>query len=343
MPVSPITHSENLGAAALVNEKIFLRRTKKESKVMSEIYDIAIIGAGPAGVSAAIYASRARLKTLWLDKKFMPGGQITNTYEVDNYPGLPGISGIDLGEKLGEHAERLGMVPVRENVLSVENEGADRRGNKIIRTKKHEYRAKTVIFAMGASHRKLEISGEDELGGMGVSYCATCDGAFFKDRTVVVVGGGNVACEDAVFLSRICKKVYVVHRRDQLRAEKVLQESLFACPNVEMVWDSIPVEILGSEQVTGLNIRNTKSGEERILETDGVFIAVGIVPNAKLAENLVRMDAYGYIVAGEEGITSQPGIFAAGDIRTKALRQVVTAVSDGANAVISAQRYLMEI
>ena len=310
---------------------------------MSEIYYIAIIGAGPAGVSAAIYASRARLKTLWLDKKFIPGGQITDTYEVDNYPGLPGISGIDLGEKLGEHAEKLGMVPMRENVLSVENEGADRHAAKLIRTKKHEYRAKTVIFAMGASHRKLEIPGEEEFGGMGVSYCATCDGAFFKDRVTVVVGGGNVACEDAIFLSRICKKVYVVHRRNQLRGDKVLQEKLFACPNVELVWDSIPVEILGQEQVTGLKIRSTKSDEEWILETDGVFIAVGIVPNTKLAQNLLKVDDYGYIVAGEEGITSQPGIFAAGDIRTKALRQVVTAVSDGANAVTSAERYLIEI
>lgn len=310
---------------------------------MSEIYDIAIIGAGPAGVSAAIYASRARLKTLWLDKKFIPGGQITDTYEVDNYPGLPGISGIDLGEKLGEHAEKLGMVPMRENVLSVENVGADRHAAKLIRTKKHEYRAKTVIFAMGASHRKLEIPGEEEFGGMGVSYCATCDGAFFKDRVTVVVGGGNVACEDAIFLSRICKKVYVVHRRNQLRGDKVLQEKLFACPNVELVWDSIPVEILGQEQVTGLKIRSTKSDEEWILETDGVFIAVGIVPNTKLAQNLLKVDDYGYIVAGEEGITSQPGIFAAGDIRTKALRQVVTAVSDGANAVTSAERYLIEI
>ena len=309
---------------------------------MSEIYDIVIIGAGPAGLSAAIYASRARLKTLWLDKKFIPGGQITDTYEVDNYPGLPGISGMDLGEKLGEHAAKLGMEPLRENVLSVENETADGHGAKMIRTKKHEYRAKTVIFAMGASHRRLGIPGEEELGGMGVSYCATCDGAFFKDRVTVVVGGGNAACEDAIFLSRVCTKVYLVHRRDELRADKVVQEKLFSCPNVELIWDSAPLEILGQEQVTGLKIQNIKSGEERVLETDGVFIAVGIVPNTKLARNLLQMDEYGYIVAGEEGITSQPGIFAAGDIRTKALRQVVTAVADGANAVASAERYLIE-
>lgn len=309
---------------------------------MSELYDVVILGAGPAGVSAAIYASRARLKTLWLEKKYMPGGQITDTYEVDNYPGMPKISGIDLGEAFGEHAAGLGMVSVRENVLSVDLEGKDPHGIKIVRTKKHEYRTKTVILAMGASHRRLGIPGEEALGGMGVSYCATCDGAFFKDRVTVVAGGGNVACEDAVFLSRLCKKVYLVHRRDELRAEKILQESLFACENVEVIWDSVLTEILGTEQVNGVKIQNVKTREERILEADGAFIAVGIIPNTKLVKDLVMLDEYGYIAAGEEGITSQPGIFAAGDIRTKALRQVVTAVADGANAVASVQRYLIE-
>lgn len=305
---------------------------------MAEIYDLAILGAGPAGIGAAIYAARARLSTLWLDKKFVPGGQITDTYEVDNYPGIPGITGMDLGEKMAEHANRLGLSPLRENVCSIEDEGDVR----IIRTKKNEYQARTVILAFGASHRKLGIPGEEELSGMGVSYCATCDGAFFKDRVTVVVGGGNVAVEDAVFLSRICKKVYVVHRRDELRAEKVLQERLFACENVELVWDSVAVEIQGQDQVSGLRVENVKTGEARTLEVDGVFIAVGIVPNTELAKNLVKVDGAGYILAGEEGITSAPGIFAAGDIRTKFLRQVVTAVSDGANAVNSVQHYLLK-
>lgn len=304
---------------------------------MSEVYDLAILGAGPAGISAAIYAARGKLHTLWLDKQFMPGGQIINTYEVDNYPGMPGMSGVDLGEAMAAHAEKLGISPVRENVLSIEDVGAE----KIIRTKKHEYRAKTLILACGASHRTLGIPGEAELCGMGVSYCATCDGAFFKDRTAVVVGGGNVAVEDAVFLSRICRKVYVVHRRDELRAEKILQESLFSCENVEMVWDSVPVEIQGSDQVTGIKIRNVKTEEESVLETDGIFIAVGILPNTEKVQDVVALDDYGYIIAGEEGLTNVPGIFAAGDIRTKSLRQVVTAVSDGANAVTSAQHYLM--
>ena len=304
---------------------------------MDEIYDLIILGAGPAGISAAIYASRARMKTLWLEKQFVPGGQIIDTYEVDNYPGMPGMTGMDLGEAMGEHAKKLGIEPTRENVRSIENRG----DVKIIHTKKHDYVTKTVIFACGAGHRHLGIPGEEELGGMGVSYCATCDGAFFRDKVTVVVGGGNVAAEDGIFLSRLCKKVYVIHRRHELRAEKILQEQLLACENVSVVWDSVPLEILGESQVTGIKIRNVVTGSDQILEADGVFVAVGIVPNTELVNGIVELDDYGYIVAGEEGITSVPGIFAAGDVRTKTLRQVVTAVSDGANAVTSVQHYLI--
>ena len=305
--------------------------------MMSEVYDIAILGAGPAGISAAIYAARAKMNTLWLDKQFAQGGQILNTYEVDNYPGLPGISGMDLGEAMGEHAAKLGIEPVRENILAVEDIGEE----KIIRTKKHEYRAKTVILACGASHRRLGIPGEEELSGVGVSYCATCDGAFFKEKTAVVIGGGNMAVEDAIFLSRICKKVYLVHRRDELRADQILQENLTADGNVEVIWNSVAVEIQGEECVTGLRIRNVQDNTESVINTDGVFIAVGIIPNTEKFSGLVKLDEAGYIIAGEEGITQTPGIFAAGDIRTKMLRQVVTAVSDGANAVTSAHNYLI--
>ena len=304
---------------------------------MSEIYDTAILGAGPAGISAAIYAARAKLNTLWLDKQFEQGGQVLNTYEVDNYPGMPGISGMDLGEAMAGHAAKLGIEPLRENVLSVEDAGTD----KIIRTKTHEYRARTVILACGASHRKLNVPGEEELSGMGVSYCATCDGAFFKNKTAIVVGGGNMAVEDAIFLSRICKKVYLVHRREELRAERILQESLFACENVEIRWNSVVVEIQGTECVTGLKIRDVQDATESVIATDGVFIAVGILPNTDKFRNLVKLDEAGYIVAGEEGITETPGIFAAVDIRTKMLRQVVTAVADVANAVASVQNYLI--
>lgn len=305
---------------------------------MENIYDLAILGAGPAGICAAIYATRAKLNTIWLDKKFVQGGQIVDTYEVDNYPGLPGITGLDLGEAMAGHAEKMGMKPQREPVRSIETE----HGIKVIRTKKNEYRARAVIIACGATHRHLGIPGEEELSGMGVSYCATCDAAFFQDRTVVVVGGGNVAVEDAILLSRTCKKVYLVHRRDELRAEKILQESLFACKNVELIWDSIPLSIEGTDKVEALKIRNKKTQEESFIETDGVFIAVGIVPGTEKFKDLVKLDEAGYIVAGEDGITSEPGIFAAGDIRTKNLRQVVTAVADGANAVASAQRYLLD-
>ena len=305
---------------------------------MENIYDLAILGAGPAGICAAIYATRAKLNTIWLDKKFVQGGQIVDTYEVDNYPGLPGITGLDLGEAMAGHAAKLGMKPQRETVRSIEAE----QGIKVIRTKKNEYRARAVIIACGATHRHLGIPGEEELSGMGVSYCATCDAAFFQDRTVVVVGGGNVAVEDAILLSRTCKKVYLVHRRDELRAEKILQESLFACKNVELIWDSIPLSIEGMDKVEALKIRNKKTQEESFIETDGVFIAVGIVPGTEKFKDLVKLDEAGYIVAGEDGITSEPGIFAAGDIRTKNLRQVVTAVADGANAVASVQRYLIE-
>ena len=305
---------------------------------MENIYDLAILGAGPAGICAAIYATRAKLNTIWLDKKFVQGGQIVDTYEVDNYPGLPGITGLDLGEAMAGHAEKLGMKPQREPVRSIEAE----QGIKVIRTKKNEYRARAVIIACGATHRHLGIPGEEELSGMGVSYCATCDAAFFQDRTVVVVGGGNVAVEDAILLSRSCKKVYLVHRRDELRAEKILQESLFACKNVELIWDSIPLSIEGTDKVKALKIQNKKTQEESFIETDGVFIAVGIVPGTEKFKDLVKLDEAGYIVAGEDGITSEPGIFAAGDIRTKNLRQVVTAVADGANAVASAQRYLLD-
>mgnify|MGYP002542800822 FL=1 len=305
---------------------------------MENIYDLAILGAGPAGICAAIYATRAKLNTIWLDKKFVQGGQIVDTYEVDNYPGLPGITGLDLGEAMAGHAKKLGMKPQREPVRSIETE----QGIKVIRTKKNEYRARAVIIACGATHRHLGIPGEEELSGMGVSYCATCDAAFFQDRTVVVVGGGNVAVEDAILLSRTCKKVYLVHRRDELRAEKILQESFFACKNVEIIWDSIPLSIEGTDKVEALKIQNKKTQEESFIETDGVFIAVGIVPGTEKFKDLVKLDEAGYIVAGEDGITSEPGIFAAGDIRTKNLRQVVTAVADGANAVASAQRYLLD-
>ena len=303
---------------------------------MSE--QVIIIGAGCAGYTAAIYTARANLSPLLITGSQI-GGQLTTTTEVENFPGFPdGVMGPDLMFLMQQQAEKFGTRFAYEDVKSVVRDEAT--GLFTVKTSGQNYETRSIIVATGASARYLGIPGEEGLVGHGLTACATCDGAFYKDRIAVVVGGGNVAAEDAVFLSGLCEKVYLVHRRDTLRADRALQEKVFACENIEMVWDSIPQEILGQEEVTGLKIRNVKTGEERELEADGVFIAVGIVPSTALVKDQLKLDENGYICAGEEGVTSAPGVFAAGDIRTKALRQVVTAVSDGANAVASAQKYL---
>lgn len=302
------------------------------------IYDVIIIGSGPAGLAAAIYAQRARLSTIVLEKEYMSGGQVVNTYEVDNYPGLPGISGFELGMKFREHAEQLGAKFIN---IEVRHIGLEENGKiKVVYTDGEEFRARTLILSMGAHHRELGIPGEKELAGMGVSYCATCDGAFFKGRTVAVVGGGDVAVEDALFLARGCEKVYLIHRRDELRAAAVLQEQLKKCENVDFLWDSEVLDIQGEDHVDCIRIHNKKTGEEKIIDVDGVFIAVGTIPNTSTITELLQLDKNGYIPASEDGKTEIPGIFAAGDIRTKQLRQIVTAVADGANVITSVQSYL---
>lgn len=305
---------------------------------METIYDTIIIGTGPAGLCAAIYGQRALLKVLALEENFVSGGQMGATYEVDNYPARPGISGMDLGAEMREHAEKMGAEIRRCRVRSIGREGGFWR----VSGKKESFLTRTVTLAMGARHRLLGIPGEEEFTGMGVSYCATCDGAFFRDRTVAVVGGGDVAAEDAVFLSRVCRRVYLIHRRDQLRAAPMLQERVKSLPNVEILWDSVVTEIHGEGQVTGLTVENKRQGTSRRLPLDGVFIAVGITPNTELAKGLVELDGQGYVRAGEDGVTSEPSIFAAGDIRTKPLRQIVTAAADGANVITSLQEYLLK-
>ena len=303
------------------------------------MYDLIITGAGPAGLSAAIYAARAELSFVVLEKEMMSGGQIINTYEVDNYPGLYHMGGFDLAMKLREHADALGASFVTGEVEKIEPIPG---GKKVICKDGTEYETKTVILSGGARHRKLEVPGEDKLAGAGVSYCATCDGAFFRNKEVAVVGGGDVAVEDALFLARMCKKVYVIHRRDSFRAAKTLVSRLTSMENVELVLDSVVKEICGTMKTESVVVENKKTGEEREIALDGVFIAVGMLPETKRYEGLVELDATGYIVADETGVTSDPAIFAAGDIRTKALRQVVTAAADGANAVQSVERYLAE-
>ena len=303
------------------------------------MYDLIIVGAGPAGLAAAIYAARAELNFIVLEKEMMSGGQIINTYEVDNYPGLYHLGGFDLAMKFREHADALGATFITGEVEKIEETSE---GKKIICKDGTEYETKTVLLSGGAKHRKLEVPGEDKLAGSGVSYCATCDGAFFRGKEVAVVGGGDVAVEDALFLARLCKKVYVIHRRDTFRAAKTLVTRLTETENVEIIYDSVVKEIQGNFKVEALQLQNKKTSEERSISLDGVFIAVGMLPETSNYEGLVEVDATGYIVADETGVTSNPGIFAAGDIRTKALRQVVTAASDGANAIQSIERYLAE-
>ena len=300
------------------------------------MYDIIIIGSGPAGLSAAIYAQRACLDTIVIEKNGISGGQVLNTWEVDNYPGFPGVTGFELSRQFREHANKLGARVVQDEVVQVELSG----NVKKVVCEEETYEARCVILASGAHHRTLEVPGEEELRGAGVSYCATCDGAFFRGRTVAVVGGGDAALEDVIFLARMCEKVYIVHRRDKLRGAKRLQERLQALENIEFVWNSETAAIEGNGQVEALRLRQTQTGEERRLDVDGVFIAVGIAPESELYAGQLELDEQGYIRADESGQTSVPGVFAAGDVRTKALRQILTAASDGANCVASAERYL---
>ncbi len=301
------------------------------------MYDLIIIGSGPAGLSAAVYGMRAGLNLLVIEKNPMSGGQVLTTYEVDNYLGLPGINGFDMGVQFKEHAIKSGAEFVEAEVLKVE----DKDEQKVVYTDQGEYVAKTIIIATGAHHAHLGVSGEEELAGMGVSYCATCDGAFFRNKTVAVVGGGDVAVEDAIFLARTSAKVYVIHRRGELRAAKILQDRLQSFPNVEMVWNHTVKEIQGEDALASLLIENTETKEETQLEVNGVFIAVGIHPDTELFKDIVTCNPAGYIVAGEDCKTSAPGIFVAGDARQKPMRQIITAVADGANAATSVATYLI--
>ena len=321
------------------SENIGLDRIKGKGETMSHIYDLIIIGSGPAGLAAAVYAQRAKLDTLVVEKAMVSGGQVLTTYEVDNYPGLPGIGGYDLGIKFREHADRLGARFVEDEVLNIQDGGKGAIKGEVCQG--NTYEARSLILATGAVHRKLGVPGEEELAGAGVSYCATCDGAFFRNKVTAVIGGGDVAVEDAIFLARMCSKVYLIHRRNELRAAKSLQENLLSLDNVEVIWDTVADSINGDGMVKSLSLTNVKNGQKRELDVQGVFIAVGITPESRAFEGLVDMD-HGYIRAGEDTVTSAPGIFAAGDVRTKPLRQIITAAADGANAITSVERYLVE-
>jgi thioredoxin reductase (NADPH) len=303
------------------------------------MYDLIIIGSGPAGLSAAVYGKRAGLNLLVIEKNPMSGGQVLNTYEVDNYLGLPGINGFDMGMKFREHADRL-QTAFQETTVTGLSQG---KGFRIVHTGDGDLEARAVIIATGANHAKLGVSGEEELTGMGVSYCATCDGAFYRGKIAAVIGGGDVALEDAIYLARFCKKVYLIHRRDELRGAMILQEELKCLPNTEILYSHVVKSIQGTDAVECLKLENVKTKEECSLAVNGVFIAVGINPNTDFVKSVLTCNESGYIQAGEDCVTEAEGIFAAGDVRRKPLRQIVTAVADGANAVASVGQFLTKL
>lgn len=313
--------------------------TSIKEALMSKIYDMIIIGGGPAGYTAALYAARAGLDTLILEK-LTAGGQMVLTDVIDNYPGFgEGIEGFALGAKMREGAERFGAAAKSGNVTSVELVGEVKK----IFTRRGEFSARTVVIATGAEPKKLGVDGEELLVGRGVHYCAHCDGGFYKDKTVAVVGGGNSAVSDALYLSRLARKVYLIHRRDSLRATKVYHKSLMEAGNIEFVWNSTVSGFKTDGGLSGVDIGNTVTSETRTLNVDGVFVSIGRKPSTDLFVGQVGLDEYGYIIADETTATNVKGVFAAGDVRTKALRQVVTAAADGAVAAHFAEEYLLGI
>lgn len=296
-------------------------------------YDLVTIGGGPAGLTAAIYAGRGLLKTLVIEK-LMTGGQATITHMIDNYPGFPeGVSGPDLMEKFEQQAKRFGAEFKFATVDQITLDG----NMKVLKLGNEEIRAKTVLICTGAEPRKLDVPGETRLTGKGVSYCATCDAAFFRDAVVAVVGGGDSAVKEAIYLTKFASKVYVIHRRNELRAEKITAEQAFANEKIEIVWDSVVEEIKGDKAVQLLQVKNVKDGSSRELEVEGVFIYVGMIPNTDFLKGFVDLDEAGYIIADRDTHTGVTGVFAAGDVRRKLSRQVATAVGDGATAAMAAE------
>ncbi len=306
------------------------------ANVADNIYDMIIIGGGPGGYTAALYAARAGLSAIVLEK-LAAGGQMALTERIDNYPGFEeGIDGFALSEQMRKGAERFGVPSRLTEALSVRLSGSV----KQVETPEGTLRGKTLVLATGASPRKLGLADEERLTGKGVSYCAACDGMFYRNKTVVIVGGGNSAAADAIILSRICERVILVHRRDTLRAAKAEREPLFKAPNVEFRWNSVVTEITGRETVTGVRLRQLQTGQESQIPCDGLFVSIGRKPASELVKDQLSLDPSGYIVADESTRTAIPGVFAVGDVRTKALRQIVTAVGDGATAVHYAEEYL---
>lgn len=302
-----------------------------------QVYDVIIIGGGPAGLTAGLYTSRAKLNTL-LVEQMMVGGQVMTTTKVENYPGFPGgIDGPDLVGRFHEHCQEFGLQISNGEAQKLVDAGE----HKLVTVDGKELRAKSVIITTGAEPRKLGIPGEQKLTGRGVSYCATCDGAFFREVPVAVVGGGDTAAEEALFLTRFASKVYLIHRRDQLRATKTLQDRVLANDKIEVLWDTVPEEVLADQRgVNELRLANKKTGEKSSLAVEGVFFAIGVIPKARFLAEVLKLNDEGYIVTDTECRTSMPGVFAAGDVRSKILKQIATAVGDGAVAAIATEKYL---
>jgi thioredoxin reductase (NADPH) len=316
------------------------KTNSKEEMKEEKIYDAIIIGGGPAGLTAGIYLSRARMNTLLIEKA-MPGGQAVLTEIIENYPGFSeGISGPELMQKMEEQAVRFGL---KIEYGEVEEVKIKEDKIKIVKINNQEHKTLTIILASGAEASKLEVPGEEELRGRGVSYCATCDAPFFKDQKIVVVGGGDTAIEEALYLTKFVREATIIHRRDRLRATKILQERVFANKKINFAWDSVVIKILGKEKVEGILIQNKKTGEEKEIPCQGVFVFVGNVPNSRFLNELIKLDQKGYILTDDNMITSQEGIYACGDVRKKLLRQVVTACGEGATAAFAAQKYIEEI
>ena len=300
------------------------------------MYDLIIIGGGPAGLTAGLYGARAGLNSLLLEK-LAPGGQVLTTDRVENYPGFPdGISGFELIDRMKTQTEHFGLTIQNEEVTGLELS----EDKKIVITHKEKIETKTIILTCGAAPRKIGIDGEDIFTGKGVSYCATCDGPFYRDQEVAVIGGGDTALEEAIFLTRFVSRIYLIHRRDRLRAIKLLQDRAMADGKIALIWDTVPVKIMGENVVEGIELKNVKTGEVTQKEIQGVFVFIGNNPNTDLVKGMVKLDEKGFIITDEKMETSVPGLFAAGDIRSKPLRQIATAVGEGATASFSAEKYL---
>ncbi len=301
-----------------------------------EKYEVVIVGGGPGGLTAGLYTSRARRPTILIEK-YLTGGQIANTDVVDDYPGFEMVGGAELAEKMANHARKFGLEFVSDEVTDIWSEGEYR---MVVTSSGKTYRAKAVILSTGGSANKLGVPGEDELYGKGVTYCALCDGAFFKDKIIAVAGGGDAAVEEAGFLTKFGSKVYLIHRRDKFRAQKVIQERTLANPKIEVIWDTVVEKVNGAKKVESITLRNVKTNETRDLEIDGLFPLIGFTPNSNITREELKKDDGGHIITNDRMETSISGVFACGDVRSQLVRQITNAVGDGTTAAVAAEQYI---